>query len=52
MGRYGASVQLYKDFVERLRIDRFYRQTLKSEHAKGVSHYRCADDGLRRLFVK
>ena len=48
MGRHDASVGLYKGFVEHLRIDRFYRQALKTEHAKGVRHYRCAADGLRR----
>jgi len=36
--RHDASVGLYKDFVEDLRIGRFYRQTLKTERAKGVRH--------------
>ena len=52
VGRHDASVGLYKDFVEHLRMDRFYRQALKTEHAKGVRHYRCAADGLRRLIGK
>ena len=38
MGRHDASVGLYKGFVEHLRIDLFYRQALKTEHAKGVRH--------------